>query len=78
MIVDLDKLMKAADYLKRIDETPFEEMEFIKDGKPIDFSLEPLQELMEMGFSNAGILKRAYKMLWRGKRKERRELEQDD
>ncbi len=64
MIVDLDKLIEAANYLKQFDKTPFDEMEFIKDGQPVSFSLEPLRELMEMGFTNAGILERAYKMLW--------------
>lgn len=40
MIVDLDKLIEATDYLKQFDKTPFYKMEFIKDGQSVSFSLE--------------------------------------
>ncbi len=55
MIVDLDYIQAIKKVLRRINAEELENLEFVMNGKPVEFSKEDLEKFKFMGLNNTDI-----------------------
>jgi hypothetical protein len=55
MIVDLDYIQTIKKVLRRINAEELENLEFVMNGKPVEFSKEDLEKFKFMGLNNTDI-----------------------
>ena len=55
MIVDLDYIQTIKKALRRINAEELENLEFVMNGKPVEFSKEDLEKFKFMGLNNTDI-----------------------
>lgn len=55
MLVDLDYILDVKKRLRQINAEDIENIEWIKDGKPVEFSKEDLAEFKFMGLNNTDL-----------------------
>lgn len=55
MLVDLDYIMSVKKRFRQINCEDIENLEFIKDGKPVEFDKKDLEEFKLMGLNNTDV-----------------------